>query len=346
MTSPEKKPNGFFQPLTKLITRWEVQLFIITLLVLFFGQFLSPHFLKLNNQFENTNNFVDIGLMALAMSFIIVTGNIDLSVASNLGMSTVSMALLFQAGVPIWIAVGIGLLVGAVGGLFNGILVGVVKLPALVATLATYSLYRGIAYTMIRDLWVGNFPDQFTAIGQQNIPGTSIPNSLILFALFVVIFYIIFHRSTLGRYLFAIGQNEDACRYSGVQVDKIKILIFTISGFMAAMAGMVIVSKFGTIRADIATGYELTVITAVVLGGILTIGGVGTLPGVIISLFLVGELRLLMNLMNVKGQIQQIAFGLLLIISILMPRVINIIRSRQRTRQIQQELQKPTQING
>ena len=115
MTSPEKKPNRLFQPLTKLFTRWEAQLFIIILLVLFFGQFLSPHFLNLNNQLENTNNFVDIGLMALAMSFIIVTGNIDLSVASNLGMSTVTMALLFQAGVPIWIAVGIGLLVGAMG---------------------------------------------------------------------------------------------------------------------------------------------------------------------------------------------------------------------------------------
>ena len=178
--------------------------------------------------------------------------------------------------------------------------------------LGTFTLFKGIGYSLLKDFTVKGFPDAFNFIGQGKVPGTSIPFQLVIFAVFAVIYFFLLHRTALGRFIYSIGQNENACRYSGVPVDNVKILIFTMSGFMAAVAGMILAARYGSVDADIGSGYELTVITAVVLGGVLTTGGTGTLPGVFLSLWLVSEVRLLMNLLNIQGEIQKIIFGLLL----------------------------------
>ncbi|HEY59551.1 MAG TPA: ABC transporter permease [Anaerolineae bacterium] len=335
-----KKKNTTAQNILVYFSKWEIQLVIIILIVIVIGSILSPHFLNLKNQLRNTKNFMEVSLMALPMAFIIITGGIDLSVANNLLMSAVVMAVLFERGVPIWIAVLIGIVAGTLGGLLNGILVGVVKLPSLVATLGTYSLFRGIAYTLLREFTVKGFPDSFNSIGQKTFPGTIIPNPLVIFAFFTVIFTLLLHYTYLGRYLYVMGQNEDACRYSGVPVDKVKIFIFAITGFMSAIAGMIMASRYGSVDADIASGYELSVITAVVLGGVMTTGGAGTMPGVILSLFLLGFVRLLMNLLNVRGPIQKIAFGALLVAAILLPKLVDIIRRKRRKKAVEKNLQK------
>jgi rhamnose transport system permease protein len=270
--------------------------------------------------------------MALPMCFIIITANIDLSVASNLAMSTIAMGVLYEAGVPMPLAIIAALLIGTLGGLFNGILIGKLKLPALVATLGTYALYRGIGYSIIGDQTAKGFPSWFFWLGQGKMLGTRAPVSLGLFIVIAVIYGLVLHRTTFGRYIYAIGENELACRFSGINVDRIKIIIFTLSGLMSAAAGLVMASRFSSVRGDIALGFELDVITAVVLGGVNIMGGSGSMVGVVLALFVLGMVRFMMSLLNIRGQVQSIVVGALLITAILVP---NAIRSIQTRRSVQ-----------
>lgn len=337
-----KKENGntkFLGTLLKAASKWEFQLVIIILLLMLIGSTMSPYFINGKNQILNSKNLMEIAIMALPMTLIIVTtGSVDLSIANNLLMSAVVMAKLFEAGFPMGVAVAGGLITGTLGGLVNGILIGVVKLPPLVATLGTFTLFKGIAYSLLKDFTVKGFPAAFNFIGQGKLPGTDIPFQLTIFIFFAIIFFLLLHRTALGRFIYSIGQNENACRYSGVPVDGVKILIFTLSGLLAAIAGMILSARYGSVDVDIGSGYELTVITAVVLGGVSTTGGTGTFVGVFLSLWLVSEVRLLMNLLNIQGEIQKIIFGLLLILAILLPRLVDRIRSRQRIKSMEKEL--------
>jgi rhamnose transport system permease protein len=264
---------------------------------------------------------MEIGLMMLPMVFIIITGNIDLSVASNMGMSASFMGLLHNNGVNIWTAALAGLVLGTLGGLLNGYLVARVKLPSLVVTLGTYAFYRGIAYGFLGDQAARGYPPEFTYLGQGRVFDTLIPFSVVLFLVLALVFGLVLHRTTFGRYLYAIGNNEDATVYSGVPVARIKLIIYTLSGFMAALAGLILAARFGSTRPDIGAGLELAVITAVVLGGVDINGGKGTMPGAVLSLFLIGLMRFGMGLLNIQGQVQGVVIGSLLILSILLPGV-------------------------
>jgi rhamnose transport system permease protein len=265
---------------------------------------------------------MEIGLMMLPMVFIIITGNIDLSVASNMGMSASFMGLLHNMGVNIWVAALAGLLLGTLGGMLNGFLIARVKLPALVVTLGTYAFYRGIAYGFLGDQAARGYPSEFTYFGQGKVFGSLVPFSVVLFIALAIIFGLVLHRTTFGRYLYSIGNNENAANYSGVPVAKIKFILYTLSGFMAALAGLILAARFGSTRPDIGTGLELSVITAAVLGGVDIYGGKGSMLGATLSLFLIGLMRFGMGLLNIQGQVQGIAIGLLLIMSILVPSLI------------------------
>ena len=317
-----------------LLARWEAQLVMLLLLAVLICSFLSPYFLDVRNLFDMTFNFMEKSLMALAMTFIIIaTGSVDLSIASNMAMSAIAMALAFQAGLPMGLTVLVGLAVGTLGGLFNGLLIGKAKLPALVATLGTYALYRGLGYSMLGDLTIKGFPDQFNYLGQGYLAGAPVPFDLALFLVLAVLFGLVLHRTTLGRFLYAIGQNEEACRFSGLAVDRIKVLLFTVSGFMAALAGVVLAARFGSTLADIGLGFELDVITAVVLGGVDIGGGSGSMVGVVLALFLLGIVRFGMSLLNIRGQVQSIVVGLLLILAILLPQIIRRLQDRASARE-------------
>ena len=298
--------------------RWEWMLVALVLMAIVINSRLTPYFLNAQNLSRTSADFMELGLMMLPMVFIIITGNIDLSVASNLGMCASLMAVLWNLHVNIWVAAGAGLAMGTLGGLLNGFLIARIKLPALVATLGTYAFFRGIAYVLLGDQAGVGYPVSFTYLGQGMIPGTLIPFSVGLFVVLAVVFGLVLHRTTFGRYLFAIGNNENASIFAGVPVVRIKMIIYTISGFMAALAGLVLAARFGSTRPDIGTGLELTVITAAVLGGVDINGGIGSMPGAVLSLLLIGLVRFGMGLKNIQDQVQTIAIGSLLILSILL----------------------------
>jgi len=297
--------------------RWEWMMVALVVIAIVINSRLTPYFLNAQNLSRTSADFMELGLMMLPMVFIIITGNIDLSVASNLGMCASLMAVLWNLHINIWVAAGAGLAAGTLGGLLNGFLIARIKLPALVATLGTYAFFRGIAYVLLGDQAGRGYPDAFTYLGQGMIPGTLIPFSVGLFAVLAVVFGLVLHRTTFGRYLFAIGNNENASIYAGIPVARIKIIIYTISGFMSALAGLVLAARFGSTRPDIGTGLELSVITAAVLGGVDINGGVGTMVGAILSLVLIGLITFGMGLKNIQGQVQTIAIGGLLVGSIL-----------------------------
>ena len=317
----EKAPTS---SLLSRFLRWEWMLVGLIFIVVIANTQLTPYFLDANNLSRTSSDFMEIGLMMLPMVFIIITGNIDLSVASNMGMSASFMGLLHNMGVNIWMAALAALLLGTLGGMLNGYLIARVKLPALVVTLGTYAFYRGLAYGFLGDQAARGYPEAFTYFGQGKVLGTLIPFSVALFLFMAVIFGLVLHRTTFGRYLYSIGNNENATNYSGIPVAKIKFIIYTLSGFMASLAGLILAARFGSTRPDNGTGLELAVITAAVLGGVDINGGKGSMLGAALSLLLIGLMRFGMGLLNIQGQVQGIAVGLLLILSILIP---NLVRS-------------------
>lgn len=302
--------------------RWEWLLVILLLLACIINARISPYFLNVANLFDMTFNFMEKGLMALPMTMIIITGGIDLSVASALAMSSATMALLFEHGAPIWLGAIVAIGVGVFGGWLNGKMIAAIKLPPLVVTLGTYALYRGMTFAMLGDIPVKGYPAWFTYFGQGYLGATPIPVTLLIFTIAAIVFGLLLHRTSFGRQVVAIGNNEQACRYAGINVDRVKIMLYTLSGGMAALSAVLMAARFGSTRTDVATGYEMPVITAVVLGGTDIAGGKGTMTGTILAVFLLGIIEWGMSLRMVPGQVQQVVSGAVLIIAILLPNVI------------------------
>lgn len=314
----ERAPRG---SLVDLFKNWELLLLVLIVVVVIVNTQLSPYFLNATNLSRTSSDFMEIGLMMLPMVFIVVTGNIDLSVASNMGMSASFMGLLHNLGVNIWLAALAGLALGTLGGVLNGYLISKVKLPSLVVTLGTYAFFRGIAYGFLGDQAARNYPSQFTYLGQGRLGDSLIPVSVAIFVGLAIIFGLVLHATKFGRQLYAIGNNEEAAKYSGVPIDRIKFSLYVLSGFIAAFAGLVLAARFGSTRPDNGTGLELAVITATVLGGVDINGGKGSMYGAVLSLILIGLLRFGMGLLNIQSQVQSTVIGLLLIISIFLPHI-------------------------
>jgi rhamnose transport system permease protein len=323
-----------------IFLRWEWLLVALIGLVIVVNSQLSPFFLRVNNLARASSDFMEIGIMVLPMVFVIITGNIDLSVASILGMCASFMGWLFNQGVNIWVAAGAALLLGTGAGLLNGWLVARLRLPALVVTLGTFAFYRGVAYVLLGDQAARGYPREFTFLGQGRVMETPIPVTVVIFLVLAVIFGLVLHRTTFGRYLYSIGNNEEASLYAGVPVARVKMIIFMLSGLLSALAGVLMAARFGSTRPDIGLGLELTVITVTVLGGINIFGGSGTVIGAVLALLLIGLMRFGMSLINIQGQVQSIAVGLLLIGAILIPNV-----SRQ-LGQIREQLNRPILIRA
>lgn len=309
--------------------RWEWFLVALIVLVVIVNSRLSPYFLDVRNLFRASSDFIEIGLMVLPMVLIIVTGNVDLAVASTLGLTASFMGLLFNNGVNIWVAAAAALVLGLLAGLLSGYLISRLKVPALVITLGTYAFYRGLAYVMLGDQAARGYPASFTYLGQGTLPGTPVPFALVIFLVLAAVFGLVLHKTAFGRYLYAIGHNQDGAVYSGIAVPRVKVIIFMASGLMAALAGLVLAARYGSTRPDIGTGLELTVITVVVLGGVDINGGKGTMIGALLALLLIGLLRFGMGLLNIQGQVQSIAIGILLILSILLPNLPQIVRAQR-----------------
>ena len=306
------------------LARWELLLLLILALIMWWGSSISPFFIQ--PDFWNSANFgasisgtMEVAIMALAMTPIIITGDIDLSVESMVGLSGAILGVLWAAGVPLQVGIPIVLVVGLLGGLFNGLLVTRWGLPALVVTLGTLALYRGLANAVLGTSYVTNFPPEFTAFGFGYVPGTQVPWTLLAFLILAVVFTAVIHLTWIGRQVFAIGKNKDAARYSGVRVATLKTALFAVSGMVAAFAGIVLALRYNSVRSDNGTGLTLTVVMIAVLGGVDINGGKGTIPGVIVAVFTLAALQSALRLAGVSSEYQNVAIGLLLIVSVIAP---------------------------
>jgi rhamnose transport system permease protein len=317
---------------------WEAILALLLLIAVAGGTLLNKDFLTTDNWANLLANFVEIALMALPLSLIVITGEIDLSVASMLGLSSSLLGLLWDAKVPAALAIVVSLLLGALCGALNGFLIVRFHLPSLAVTIGTLALFRGFAYILLGDKAVADFPPEYIAFGIGVVPYTFIPAPFALFIILAVVFWVVLHHTTLGRSLYAIGGNQTAALFSGINLSRLKMLLFVTSGMISALAGIVFTFRFSSSRADNGTGFELSAIAAVFLGGVTVQGGKGTVTGVVLSLLLIGIINNVLTLADVSNEILRIVTGSLLIVSVLLPNVIASTRERLRLMQRQKEI--------
>jgi rhamnose transport system permease protein len=302
-----------------VLARWEFLLLAILIGLLVVGNNLSPFFMTPLNLSNLASSVMEVGVMALAMTPIIVMGEIDLSVESMVGLSGAVAGWLLLHGVPLPVGIVAALGVGAIGGLFNGLLVTRGGLPSLVVTLGTLALFRGFAAVLLGPIAVTNFPAWFTTWGFGYLPGTQIPWTLVVFAVLAIVFWIVIHTTWIGRQIFAIGKNRETARYSGVRVATTRASLFVVTGLVSALAGLMLAGYFSSVRADNGTGMTLTVVTIVVLGGVDINGGRGSIPGVILAVFTLAALQSILRLEGVSSDYQNVAIGLLLVVSVVTP---------------------------
>ncbi|GAA1535058.1 rhamnose transport system permease protein [Microbacterium ginsengiterrae] len=255
-------------------------------------------------------------LIALPMALIMITGEIDLSVGSMVGLASVVTGAGVHMGLPFEVAAIAALLVGMIGGALNGFLVTVIGLPSLAVTIGTLALFRGLAVGLLGTTAVTDFPEAWTALAKAKIAGTTIPYIMIPFLILLAIFVVVLHFTPFGRGIYAIGQSKDAARFSGVHIERTKFLLFMAAGLVAAFAGIFYTLRFGNARGDNATGLELQVIAAVVLGGVSVFGGRGQLYGVVAAVLLIGVLSSALRLANVTSDVINVITGTLLVVSV------------------------------
>ena len=306
-------------PLARRLLRWETALVVLLVAVGLVGEQTSPGFLTGRNLFYLGLDVGEIALMALPLTMIIVAGEIDLSIASILGLASALLGWLWDAGWPLELIFPAVLVAGALAGAVNGVLVTRLGLPSLAVTIGTLALYRGLAFVILGDQAVADFPASYTRYGTTPIPGTSIPYPIALFAVLAVVFGVVLHATPFGRSVFAIGANQEAAFFSGIRVRRAKFLLYVASGAMSALAGIVFTLRFASARADNGAGLELAVVAAVLLGGVSIFGGKGTLGGVVAAVFLLGGIRSALILNDVSNDILNVVTGLLLIGSVIAP---------------------------
>ncbi len=305
--------------ISSIVFRWEFFLSVVLVFIIILNSFLSPNFLDVENLFDTTFNFTEKALIALPMIMIIILGEIDISVASIIALSSVFMGLASLNGINTAGLIIIGLLTGLFAGALNGFLITKFCIPSIAVTIGTMSLFRGISYVILGDQAFTKYPENFSYFGQGYIGSTPIPFELILFIFFSIIFGFIIHKTTFGRKIYAIGNNSTTSKFSGLNVSRIRFIVFAITGVMSGLSAILLTSRIGSTRPNIASGWELEIITSVVLGGVSINGGKGNIGGVLISIFLLGFMRFGMALINIPGQVMNIVIGFLLIIAILVP---------------------------
>jgi rhamnose transport system permease protein len=298
--------------------RPEVVPAVLLILAFVAGAMQSKYFLDARYLLDSSTLYVETGFLALGMTFVIVSGNIDLSVASMTVLVACVTAYLMEKGWGIGSSCAVGVVLGILLGAINGVLVAKVKLPSFVVTLATMAVYRGIAQVLL-GAESAKVSTGFVGIGDHHLVG-HIPIPLVIFFLVAVLLGLILHRTLYGRWVFAVGTNEMASFYAGIPTASVKIGVFAISGLMAAFAGLLMDSRLGVARFDHAKGLELDAITAVVLGGASIFGGKGTLLGTVLAFFLVAVLSTGMGVANVKAEYQLALIGTLLVVAVLFGR--------------------------
>ena len=308
--------NGSF--LSQLFLHWETFLVIIFVGVIILFSCLSPYFMNYNNIMNSMVNFLDKGLMVYGTMMVLILGEIDISIASIITLSGCVAGWAFEQGCPVVLCVLIALIVGTLCGAFNGFLLTRFKeLNSTIITLGNQILFRGLAYVLLEDESLKGYAKQLKALAWSKILG--LPVILFSFLVMTVIFFFVIHRTIFGRRLYAIGTNRTASYFSGIYTDRIILTVYTVNGLCAAFAGLFLASKLASVRASIATGFEMEVIAMAILGGASPSGGKGRVGGVILGVFTIGMIRYGTGIINVSAETLKIIIGLLLIVVCAIP---------------------------
>jgi rhamnose transport system permease protein len=329
---PHRQPIADSAPfsLAEYLLRWETILVILLAAVVFANQIYSPYFLDVYNLSDATSKFAEKAIVVLPMALLILVREIDLSVAAIIAVASLATGLAMQAGAPLFMLLLVGPAVGAMCGTVNGTLVTKIGLPSIVVTIGTMSLFRGIAQVVLGDQVITNYPAQYQAFGQSYfIKWPPLYLSFILFLALAVVFGIVLHRTAYGRKLYAIGNNPTAARFSGIPVGRIRFWLFVLTGLLAGLAATLLTARIGSTRPNIALGWELEIITMVILGGVSIAGGIGTMPGVVLAIFILGLITFGLSLNNIPGIVISVIIGCLLIVSIAVPMLIKRLVNRR-----------------
>ncbi|MCF1463740.1 ABC transporter permease [Agrobacterium vitis] len=311
-------PDKLGTPIRRLLASWEVLLLGVAVAIFIANALASPYFLDAWNLSDATFNFTEKAMIAFAMALLVIAGEIDLSVAAIIALASTAMGAAAQVGIgtPGLVMIGIG--VGLLCGVFNGVLVAGLKLPSIVVTIGTMSLFRGISYIVLGDQAYGKYPESFAYFGQGYVAWV-FSFEFVLFLVLAALFALLLHATNFGRQVYVIGNNPLAARFSGIPVDRVKFILFMLTGLMSGIAAVCLTSRLGSTRPSIAQGWELEAVTMVVLGGVSIVGGAGTIGGVVIAAFVMGLVTFGLGLLNVPGIVMSIFIGLLLIITIALP---------------------------
>ncbi len=314
-------PDRLQSPLTRALRSWEAILVAVAIAVFITNSFTSPFFLNAWNLSDATFNFTEKAMIAFAMAMLIIAGEIDLSVASIIALASTAMGLAMEAGAGVPVLVVVGICTGVLCGAVNGALVAGLGLPSIVVTIGTMSLFRGIAYIVLGDQAFTGYPPGFDYFGQGYVWWV-FSFELVLFAVLALVYWALLHRTSFGRAVYAIGNNATAAQFSGIRVARVRFILFLLTGLMSGIAAVCLTSRLGSTRPSIATGFELEVVTMVVLGGVNILGGSGSIPGVVLAALIMGMVTFGFGLLNVPGIVMSIFLGLLLIGVIALPRLL------------------------
>lgn len=333
----ESEPKGRTGAQRLLLGRDAIMIYTLVVVVLFaclaIPRFASPvtvGFLLLD--------VIPILMIAMPMTLVIVSGEIDLSVASIAGLSSAVLGVLWAAGTEIWIALLVCLLVGLVAGAFNGLLIAYLGLPSLAVTIGTLALFRGLALVVIGDNAVADFPPALTAFFTSKLGATGIPTVMIGVVLIILFFGVLLHFTPFGRGLFALGYSKEAASFVGINVARSKFWLYIGTGVVSAMAGIYWTLRYSSARSDNASGIELAVIAAVLLGGVSIFGGKGSIPGVLAGVLLIGTITYALRLDRVSEVVLIIVTGSLLILSVVTPSISTALKKRRHDRRVRQQL--------
>lgn len=301
----QKKQRDYKKAIEKLAA-----LSSLILLGIFFS-FGSEYFLTTTNILTIALQTAVIGIIAIGQTMIIITGGIDLSVGSIVAFSGVMAGICVERGLPITIAIFFGLVMGTLVGILNGVLISKAKLPPFIATLGMMMLLRGLTLAITNGMPISSFPDEFVELAGGQIFG--VPNPVIYFMIFIAIFSFFIKKTIAGRDIYSVGSNEAAARLSGVNIDRVKLMVYGLCGFLSAVSGIILASRLISAQPTEGAGYELDAVAAVVIGGASLTGGKGTIIGTVIGAFIMSTLRNGLNMMNVSGFWQQFVVGVVLL---------------------------------
>lgn len=316
----------------KATRTWEIILVLLLLVVVGGFSATTEGFLDFYNLSDSTFNYSEKALIALAMALVIIAGEIDISVAATVALTSVMMGLAKNAGAGSGLIVLVGLASGALCGALNGLLITRFALPSIVVTIGTLSLYRGMALVILGDGAITGYPAALSTLGNGYIgdlvglPWLQIPIEFAIFVIAALIIGVVLHKTIIGRRIYAIGANPIASRFSGIQVNRYRLLLFIFIGLMAGLASVLLTGRIGSTRPNIAMGWELDAITMVILGGVSINGGSGSLLGVVLAIVVLGMFTFGLQMMNVPGIVMSMILGGLMIISMIVP---ILIRSRR-----------------